>query len=69
MQTFAQKKRTVFRTKWIQPKHKDNKFAHRNTNKFVLNLIQLQIILPLAKVQLHFTIKAKCFVKIELIKT
>jgi hypothetical protein len=64
MQTFALKKELFSRQKGYNQNIKTiNLHSEIQTNvkkKYILNLIRLQIILPLAKVQLHFTIKAKC---------
>ena len=63
MQTFALKKGLFSRQKGYNQNIKTinlHSEIQTNVKKYILNLIQLQIILPLAKVQLHFTIKAKC---------
>ena len=63
MQTFALKKELFSRQKGYNQNIKTinlHSEIQTNVKKYILNLIQLQIILPLAKVQLHFTIKAKC---------
>ena len=63
MQTFALKNTSILRTKRYNKKVKIinlHSEIQTNVKKYILNLIRLQIILPLAKVQLHFTIKAKC---------
>ncbi len=63
MQTFALKKGLFSRQKGYNQNIKTinlHSEIQTNVKKYILNLIRLQIILPLAKVQLHFTIKAKC---------
>lgn len=63
MQTFALKKGLFSRQKGYNQNIKTinlHSEIQTNVKKIHLNLIRLQIILPLAKVQLHFTIKAKC---------
>ena len=63
MQTFALKKGLFSRQKGYNQNIKTinlHSEIQTNVKKHILNLIRLQIILPLAKVQLHFTIKAKC---------